>query len=373
MSTKKFPILYTKTATGKVNQWLVIVKKKNESSSIQITSWGQVNGKIQTNKKVVESPFEKAVKKAETLWKNKKKQGGVENMKKLENKVHVLPMVAKEYKKEKKKVTYPSYIQRKYDGVRAIMYIKNNKVQIMSRRGNMYCHLDHLRKQVILLIQNTGGTFYLDGELFTEKVHFQDIVSSCKKEKKISESEKKKMALIEYHVYDCFDLNRMEMTFEQRFKLLEKIFKKVEKKKIKNIILARTIKVNSEKDIMNYHREFIGENFEGTMIRSSKGKYKFGPSRSNDLLKLKPIQDDEFEIVGFTEGTGKDKGTIIFKVITKDGKEFRVRPMGTIKYRKKLFKEGKKLVGKMLTVEFNDYTKDGIPRFPRGKVIREYE
>ena len=56
---------------------------------------------------------------------------------------------------------------------------------------------------------------------------------------------------------------------------------------------------------------------------------------------------------------------------TKEGKEFTVRPRGTMESRRKLFETGKKYVGKMLTVIYQELTEEGKPRFPVGKDIRE--
>ena len=50
-----------------------------------------------------------------------------------------------------------------------------------------------------------------------------------------------------------------------------------------------------------------------------------------------------------------------------------VRPTGTLEERGKMFKNGKKYVGKMLTVKYQELSEDGIPRFPVGKSVREID
>ena len=81
--------------------------------------------------------------------------------------------------------------------------------------------------------------------------------------------------------------------------------------------------------------------------------------------------DEEFKIIGFHEGTGDEKGLVIWDCITKDEKTFAVRPKGTFESRNKLFLEANLHIGKLLTVIFQEYSNDGIPRFPIGKGIRE--
>ena len=80
--------------------------------------------------------------------------------------------------------------------------------------------------------------------------------------------------------------------------------------------------------------------------------------------------DEEFTIIDFTEGEGDEKGLIIFICETPDKKEFSVRPRGTREEREKLFLEGDYLIGQKLTVIFQEYSSDNIPRFPVGKSIR---
>jgi len=81
--------------------------------------------------------------------------------------------------------------------------------------------------------------------------------------------------------------------------------------------------------------------------------------------------EEEFKIVGFHEGSGDEKGSVVWDCITKDDKTFAVRPKGTFESRKKLFDDGKKYIGKLLTVIFQEYSGDGVPRFPVGKGIRD--
>ena len=65
------------------------------------------------------------------------------------------------------------------------------------------------------------------------------------------------------------------------------------------------------------------------------------------------------------------KGLVIWECITKFGKSFHVRPKGTFEERRKLFQNGSKYIGLLLTVIFQEYSADGIPRFPVGKSIRD--
>jgi DNA ligase-1 len=106
------------------------------------------------------------------------------------------------------------------------------------------------------------------------------------------------------------------------------------------------------------------------MLRNIDSVYQQG-FRSNDLQKYKEFQEEEYLIVGFDQGDGRDKGTVIWKCQTKEGRMFSVRPRGTNEHRQKLFKNGKSYVGKQLTVIFQELSELNVPRFPVGKAVRD--
>ena len=72
--------------------------------------------------------------------------------------------------------------------------------------------------------------------------------------------------------------------------------------------------------------------------------------------------DGEYKIVGFTEATGNDAGTVIWECETPNGQTFRVRPRGTHEYRTELFQNGNDYIGKQLTVRYQELTDDGVPK-----------
>ena len=91
--------------------------------------------------------------------------------------------------------------------------------------------------------------------------------------------------------------------------------------------------------------------------------------RSYDLLKYKKFDDDEFEIVDYTREAdvlNKGDNVIVWICQTKDGKPFNVPSKGTREERNNLFNNGKKYIGKTLSVQYFGLTSEGIPRFPKS-------
>ena len=123
--------------------------------------------------------------------------------------------------------------------------------------------------------------------------------------------------------------------------------------------------------------------YEGAMLRNTNGEYLASAdkaSRSSDLVKLKPKHTDEFKIIGYTQGKrGKDKGAIIWICSTENDNEFNVTPKDmTYEERYDLFIDceknfDEKYFNKMMTVEYEDLSKAGVPQRAKAVIIRDYE
>jgi len=108
------------------------------------------------------------------------------------------------------------------------------------------------------------------------------------------------------------------------------------------------------------------------VVRVAESPYLLN-KRSSQCIKYKKMMTEEFEIVGAEEAEGKDRGTPIWICETKDGDTFKARPKGTMESRRELWKNRGKLMGEMLTVQFQGLTQDGVPRFPVALAVRNYE
>jgi DNA ligase-1 len=111
---------------------------------------------------------------------------------------------------------------------------------------------------------------------------------------------------------------------------------------------------------------------EGIIIRNVDGKYIFD-HRSKDLQKYKTFEDKEFTIVGGYGGEGLEEGCVVFVYDLGNGKTFNVRPRGSRDLRRDWMKDLKNILGKELTVRYQELSEDKVPIFPVGIAIRDYE
>ena len=128
--------------------------------------------------------------------------------------------------------------------------------------------------------------------------------------------------------------------------------------------------LNNEEELSDYFAESLEEGFEGSMVRNYNSNYV--NKRSYDLQKIKEFDSSEFVIIGITEGRGKLSGHAIFKCITKDGKEFDVKMRGETTRLKEFFENTNLWKNKKLEVQHQGFTNSNIPRFPVGKIIRDF-
>jgi len=301
------------------------VEKLNDGTADIVKTSGMVGSdKVTISRTNVKTGYEKALARAQTMWNNENMKG-----------TQILPMLANKWEDRKKYISAPFYVQPKLDGVRLLVSNKG----CFSRTGKPVKGVDHLSKGL-----KEGE--WLDGECYDPDMSFEDITSAFKTNP----------TSLKFYVFDYFDTNQPDLPFTERMKK----------------VTVETKLVHNESSVKKYHDTFVKQGHEGVMIRDAKSTYEVG-KRSNYLLKYKEFQTEEYEIVGAKTGHGRDANAVVWMCKTQDGQEFTVRPEGTIAQREEHYKNHKNYIGKMLTVRFQNLTALGVPRFPVGVCIRDYE
>jgi ATP-dependent DNA ligase len=414
IDTHTFDILYGKSADNKTKSWKISVEKYDTFSEI-VTLYGY-NRKIETRRRVssgknlnkanATTHFQQAVLEATSKWTKKKDIEKYSPIKPNEitgvfpnetetlnignlniNDVQIcLPMLAQDFQKQKKKVKFPAFCQKKLDGFRMI-YNTTTK-QITTRQGKEYSIIKESGK-LYEELQKLPTGLILDGELYTNKLNFETL-GVLRKTKKLSKEELDNLQKIEYHIYDIIDT---KLVFDERNKKIKVL---LYPNKYQKLIYVDTFLVKNEEEIKNYHLRFLEEGFEGTMIRNKDSLYK-EKHRSSDLLKYKDFQDAEFKIIDYTlekDTSGADENLIVWVIavplkIVLDGRTYelnndeiqmengrpfikvKVRPQGTKQERKELYKKCvenfDQFKGRNLWTKFFSYTADGSLRFPSTK------
>lgn len=377
---KLFPALYKLDSKGKVRVWTI---EYNDPPGTYKVTHGEDGGKQQSTVVKVKpknvgkanetSILEQAELEAQSKWNKQMDKGyrttyGMSSQNEIEVRLGMakkyLPMLAKDFRDHSHKIVYPCYYQPKLDGIRCIADIDSDgDVILLSRKGKEFTMLNHLKEHIFKILDKHRD-WVLDGELYSHSMNFDDITSVVRKSKKVDERAHK----LGYVVYDCFQID-VPHTYEERKAHLEQMIKAAPISIVQGL---RTGTIQCEEDVPVELKFAEDAGYEGIMLRNKHGLYE-NDRRSSHLQKVKSFMDAEFEIVGCKEGIGKYEGMAVFMCKMKDGKTFEAMPMGSAEHRKDLYVKRNSLMGKLLTVKFFEYTKDGIPRFPVGIGMRDYE
>lgn len=273
-------------------------------------------------------------------------------------------------------------VQPKLNGVRLVAYIDHaNHVVLYSRQCKPYAGKLHIRDEVAVLL-NAAREYldgpcaraYLDGELYLHDKPLNFISGQARN----SQDD----ASLEYHVFDIFFPDAAALGTQDsaagRQQILAMLVDTCESH-LKNVKLVKTTDIRDQKGLDDFVQAKLAEGYEGAVARRASAPYRYSDLgyHSADMIKLKPRFDDEFPIIGFEQGIGKDLGAVKLKCRTKLGEEFGVVPNMTLDDRKKLyasFVTHGMPPGLVMTVSYAELSaKTGKPLQAKGIAIRSYE
>jgi len=393
-----YPVLYKKTSTGAIQTWEVLVCWIGSVANI-VNYYGQRGGKIQESyEQVLEgknvgkanetTPIAQARAQAKARWEKQLKKGYVESVEAAEagetNEIiggGVFPILAHKFAEQGHKIKYPALAQPKLDGHRCTSQrdvdttIVNEQlsksvlsISLWSRTRKPITGLPHLNEALEQASMKIGFDLErLDGALYHHyyRENFEDLTSFIRQE-----VPKEGHEVVQYHVYDIPDEN---LTNRERYEILESLRPLFENTPIK---IVESIIVNNEDELYAYLDDCLARGYEGCMVRNFDAKYKF--KRSYDLQKLKKFDDDEFRIIDVKVG---NKGSMAGKAVficekyrdeqpLAEGETFDCKLKGNMDKLKDYADDPSLVIGKILTVKFQGYTKYGKPRFPVGERFR---
>ncbi|NDE13710.1 hypothetical protein EBZ80_02135 [bacterium] len=379
MSIRQFPTLYFDNGGGKRDRvWTARVRRETDGTAVAEITHGVEGGTLQTatrtyrrgknaGRKNATDAHDQAV--AETLrrWLDKKEKEGYRERDggtavAMDTRQPILPMLAKTYQKGKKcGIVFPCLVQPKIDGVRCLFRREEDgRIVGRSRTGGEFFTLATIAEALEPLFREHPSAV-LDGEIYSSEMPFEELAGLVKKKKDFEDDPR--LGALEYHVFDLVDATT---PFHERIERLCGMIRGIGGQ----IRMVETREVESETDAMGYFRGLIEAGYEGLILRNREGRYAVN-KRGSDLQKYKEFEEEEFVVVGFREAEGLDAGTVIWVCRTADGQEFAVRPRGSREQRAEWLRDAAAMVGRPLTVIFQEKTEKGVPRFPVGKAIRE--
>lgn len=185
------------------------------------------------------------------------------------------------------KLTYPLLASAKLDGVRA-----------MARDGQLVsAALKRIPNAYVQSWLGRAELHGLDGELIVgDPTHPNCMQNTTSGVMRVAGE-----PLFTYYVFDYWDSPR---PFRERLVMLE------DQLAVHDIFTQRgvikqvpQVLVESVEELMDVEQKFVGEGYEGVVLRCLERPYKFGRStlREQGMIKLKRFYDAEAEVIGFEE------------------------------------------------------------------------
>ena len=301
-------------------------------------------------------------------------------------------------------------IQRKLNGVHLVACIDNDNILLYSRASRKYPGQTHLLTELKSAVKNLPaiqvGKFgiesasieelqgyarpYFTGELYLHGKSLNWIAGQARKTADENQ--------LQFHIFDVFfpyviaaGKNMISMYRQQYLDEFFKLFTS------SIIIRVENFPAKTSKDIDQLMTRFLSEGYEGAIVRKDYAgyQYSFNNYHSPNVIKIKPVLDNEFPVVGFTQGVnGKEVGALIWicevpNAVDENDKTFHVLPKNmSYEDRYKLFKclseivdpeknltrFEKEVKGKPLTIEFREISpKTGKPLQAKALTFRTYE
>lgn len=280
------------------------------------------------------------------------------------------PMLAKQWEPEL--CTFPKLVSLKLDGIRAVF----KDGELLARSLKPIRNKQIQEKFSNITTYSKLGLIF-DGEFYSHELTFQEISSV------VNSSDKEVPDSLKFHCFDFIDSENYDEEFELRFqKFQERLYS------FENVVVLKQLKANSKKDIDRLFEKAIKKDYEGLILRDPKGRYKCGRSTVNEglLLKVKPFETFDAKVIAIEERhenlnvSQKNELGNSFKRNTKDMKSgvgiasvlvteyngYEVKPTltGTEEFRKEIWDNQEKYIGKMFEYKGMEIGMKDVPRHP---------
>lgn len=235
---------------------------------------------------------------------------------------------------------------------RCIAIHNKNEVKLFSRQGKPIEGLKDIEKELYQLGDGCyDGELLLDKENIPSKDLYRETVQVVN-----SKSENKKDII--FNIFDYLSIKefyegKSENPCSIRKSLIKENYRVLNPKFWKPVPILYKGEYN--KDIVQEKlNEQIALEHEGVMVNLANAPYE--GKRTKNILKVKAMQDCDLKIIGFEEGTGKNKGTLGAIIVDYKGFAVKVGSGFTDKDREYFWNNSMKLLGRVITVQYFEET-----------------
>lgn len=223
-------------------------------------------------------------------------------------------------------------MSEKLDGVRGFWDGK----QLISRQGYPLNPPDYFVKNF--------PPFAIDGELFSERGKFEEISSI------VRSGEPKGWYKLKLYVFDV--PNAKGNLFER----LDFLRRHLSRYPTPHIEIIEQLPIQDKAHLERFYRSVLVQGGEGVVVRNPNAAYIQG--RSAQILKMKPVLDEECTVVAHHKGKGKYADKL--GAVTCENRHGRFRIGSGFKDKER---ENPPPIGTVITYKYRGLTESGKPRF----------
>lgn len=369
---KPYPVLYTRDTIGNVRVWYM-EQENNKHRTVsgllegeRVTSEWTITEAKNSGKKNATNAVEQASAEIDARYKKQRKTGYFDDIGDIGSTSYVEPMLAKLYKDYAHKIDLSGgewLLQCKFNGMRCVA----TKDGLFTRKGEKYLSVPHVEDSLKPFFKKHPSAV-LDGELFNNELRQQlnEISKLIRKTVHISKEDlERSEELVRYYIYDGygFGLKANPMSQNEPYKSRKEWIDNQVIGEYDYAVHVTDINILSQINLDEAYQSLIDDGQEGGILRYKNMKYE--NKRSKHLLKVKPEDDDEGEIVEITEGAGNWRGTGKIITLNWNDKTFDATFKGTYEQATLFLKEKNKWIGKKVTFLYNGLTGLGTPNYAR--------
>lgn len=252
------------------------------------------------------------------------------------------------------------YISRKLNGLRCA-YIGT---ECRTRQNKKINGVDHIIKD----LQAMGyDNMFVDGELLYKNKEGLSDSEAFQKGTGIANSKSGDKSQLKFVVFDMFPIKefwsgKSKEPYSIRSKDLDELEEKLKFHPTDNIeVVPRVYHGYDHSKIWEWLQYAEDNDWEGCCINLDKS---YECKRTKSLIKVKQFYDATLRVIGYEEGSGKNKGALGSLIVKyKDGKSG-VGYGYSDQMRKDLWEKRDELIGKLIDIKYKEETKDkntGLP------------
>ena len=242
-------------------------------------------------------------------------------------------------------------LSQKLNGNRCTYY----NGEFYTRQNKKYAGLDHIKKDIEQI--PNANDYVFDGELIYKNKEGLSDSSAFQKGTGIAQSktgskEELKIVLFDVILKEEFENKISKETYKTRKQHLLNL-KKYETENIE--IVKMFYEGTNQSEIWEW-LDFCEDNdMEGCMINLDA---PYECKRTKNLMKVKKFYDFDLKIIGYEEGTGRNKNKLGALIVDYKGNNVKVGSGYNDKEREEFWENREDLLGRVITVKYKEISKD---------------